>query len=139
MSGAFADGEPVLDWQERGDLVQVLPLLDGGLRVAAMVDGQHGPVDLSPRACEALTHGLDAWAQGRGFVPEEVHEAVLERLGHAEEQLDREQHELIAVRRQLREAVEAVEQHKTALDLADRRARGLELDVERMRAAGLPS
>jgi hypothetical protein len=60
-------------------------------------------------------------------------------LGEVERQREQERERAETAEAQLREQLAQLEAARTALDIADRRAHGLERDLERMRAAFDPS
>lgn len=60
-------------------------------------------------------------------------------LGQAEGERDDALERVRTLEAELRLRLAEIDVHKTAGDLSDRRVRGLERDIERMRAAGLPS
>lgn len=131
-------GEELLDWQERGDRLNLATTLDGALEVYVRSESAVTTIVLSTNGCEALIGAVDELAGGRGWVPEIVHEQTLEELGSTQERLDESAERLAALTAELRDRLAEVERLKTANEIADRRARSLERDVDRMRGAERP-
>lgn len=132
-------GEELLDWPERGERLTLGTTLDGATVLTVADDAGQSTVTLSTRGTEALIAAVDTLAGGRGWVPEIAHEQTLEELADVERARDEAVERVAELEGELRARLADLEAARTALDLADRRARGYERDVERMRVAGVPS
>jgi phage shock protein A len=128
-------GEELLDWPERGQRLTIGSTLDRGVVITVADDDGQATAELSSGAIEALISAVDTLAGGRGWIPEIAHEQTLEELGSTQEQLDQANERVTALEAELRARIADLEAARTALDLADRRARGYERDIERMRSA----
>jgi hypothetical protein len=51
-------GAPVFDWHDRGDAIEVVPIVHGGLQIVIDNDGQRASIELSERAAVALRQAL---------------------------------------------------------------------------------
>lgn len=128
----------MLDWQQRGDRLHLATTLDGALEVYVRHESAVATTTLDGKGIEALIAAVDELAGGRGWVPEIVHEQTVEDLDTAERARDEAVERAERLEVELRARIAELEVHKSAGEIADRRARALERDVERMRGAGLP-
>jgi len=119
----------LFEWHERGRGLEV-HAEPGLVRVEVHDDRGRRPVELSPAVIDALVDGLEGhdWC-----VPAEEYHDKLSALNDAERDRDTERDRANTLEGDLRHALAELETLKSALDLADQRARAAEADLDELR------
>lgn len=126
----------VFDWYERGHGLEIHAEPGSLVRVTVCIDRGRWPVELPGRALVELHRVLLEIVGDVDF--ENMQEALAateQQLGDAETERDDALDRVRDLEEELRLRLAEIETLKTALDLGDVRARGLERDIERMRRA----
>lgn len=126
----------VFEWHERGQSLE-LHLEPGSLvRIHAHGEIPGTPAEVHVAALHELREALveTIGDPQRAELLETVH-ATEQQLGEAERDRDAEHERAERLEAELRAALVQLETHKSAGEIADRRTRGLERDLERMRRA----
>lgn len=126
----------VFDWYERGHGLEIHAEPGSLVRVTVGIDRGRWPVELPERALVELRRALVEMVGDIDLEnAQEALAATEQQLGDAETERDDALDRVRELETELRRVLAEVETLKSAGEIADRRTRGLEQDLERMRHA----